>query len=338
MKNDKKNKTSNSRRVSDFDALNSQLGSFDLEPPKRYRDDANSHRTSRQMQNNGKKRPTQRNERKRASSVDNNHIRRTNPNQRNSDVHNDIKNRKKKNKKLKIIRAVAVIIAVVIVFIILSLTVIFKINTITITGNTKYSNDEILSALSIEKEDNLFLADIAGIEENLEQSLPYIYDVQIKRKLPTTITVKITEVSQIYSIKNQDKSYTLLDKNLKVLECNTAKLPENSILIDKLTLLSATPGQIAEIEKEQQNKDLLAICECIDKLKLDKITQISSYQVNSNTMMYDDRITIRLGTTEEIEDKIYASLTAIEKLNETNPGAHGDLTVLDDKQVYFTEK
>lgn len=340
MKKKNQNKRNNEerRRVSDFDALNSQLGSFDLEPPRVYRDSFQRQRAPKEQRNKKRNHTVKTNDRNYLSPPERQQQNRTRRNSNRPIGQEEIRQRKKKNKKLKIIRIAAVLLTVIVIFVILSLTVIFKINTITVTGNTKYSNDEILAVLPIEKEKNLFLADVKGGEEKLEEALPYIFEAQIKRKFPTTITVNITETPQIYSIKNQDKSYILLDENLKILENNAASAPKNVIAIDKLTLLSANPGQSAEIEKEQQKKDLLAITSAISKLKLEKITAISSYQMNSNTITYDGRITIRLGTTENIEDKIYTSLTSIEKLNETNPGAKGDLTVLDDKQVYFTEK
>lgn len=336
MKKKKQNHNEQRRRVSDFDTLNSQLGSFDLEPPRIYRDNAQRKKESPQ----GRKRnqvPSYEG-RNAYSSPDRRRQNMQRQNRSRHDTPDEIRQRKKKNQKRRIIRIILVLITVAVIFTVLSLTVIFKINTITVSGNEKYSNDEILSVLPIEKEKNLFLADTKGAEEKLEQALPYIFDAQIQRKFPTTITVKITETPQVYCVKNQDKSYTLLDEKLKVLENGAANAPKKAITIEKLTLQSANPGQNAEMEKEQQQKDLLAITTAIRNLKLEKITAISSYQMNSNTVTYDARITIRLGTTENIEDKIYTALTSIEKLNETNPSAQGDLTVLDDKQVYFTEK
>lgn len=338
MKNDKKQNHTNKNRISDFDALNSQLGSFDLEPPKIYRE-TNQRRSRQPKESNIKNNKKRRKKTTQYSSSPNRSQQyRRNGNSARTPHNEEFKHRKKKNLKLKIIRVAAVILAVLVILIVLSLTVIFKIDKITVTGNTKYSNDEILSVLPIEKEKNLFLTDTKAAEEKLQESLPYIFDVQVKKKFPTTITVQVTETPQLYSIKNQDRSYTLLDENLKVLETNTAKLPKGAIKIEKLSVISANPGQKLEIEKEQQIKDITNITAAISKLKLDKITAVSSYDISSNTMTYENRIVIRFGTTENLEDKIYASLTAIEKLNETNPGAKGDLTVLDDKQVYFTEK
>jgi cell division septal protein FtsQ len=157
--------------------------------------------------------------------------------------------------------------------------------------------------------------------------------------LPTTIIVNITETQTIYAVKNEDKTYTLLDENFKVLETNSTKKPEGSIVIKKLTLTSANVGKTAGFEKEQIQKDLSAMTAQIKSMSLqDEITSIYSVDINNNYMVYDGRIIYKFGTTENLENKIYSALTATEKLNESNPNAKGEMTVTDVKQIYFTEK
>lgn len=51
MKKKKQNHNEQRRRVSDFDTLNSQLGSFDLEPPRIYRDNAQRKKKVRRAEN-----------------------------------------------------------------------------------------------------------------------------------------------------------------------------------------------------------------------------------------------------------------------------------------------
>ncbi|MBR6391650.1 MAG: hypothetical protein IKS12_00030, partial [Eubacterium sp.] len=68
------------------------------------------------------------------------------------------------------------------------------------------------------------------------------------------------------------------------------------------------------------------------------VSAVYSSDINNNFIVYDSRITIKLGTLDNLENKIYSALTAIEKLNESNPQAEGVLTVTDNKQVYFSEK
>ena len=335
-----RNKKSNSSELS---KLNDELGSFGLEPPKIYRNEQSKRVASKQ--NNKKKN----NSNAKRSAFDSTGI--TNPSKKKSSNSNShlttqqqrIEQNKRRRQKQKIRKAVyAIVIAVSVIAVtsILILTVFFKIDTINISGNSRYTEQQVLSVLTVKPDDNLFASDLSKAEENLKQGLPYIYDVEIKRGFPSTINVNIKEADIIYSVKNNDKTYTILDSDLKVLQSGIGEKPKNAIKIKKLGITGALEGRIAEISNEQQKKDILALTNVISDLDLaDKITEISSDNINMNYVVYDGRITIKLGTTENIEDKLYSALTVIEeKLNKSNPNATGTLTATGDKEIYFTEE
>ena len=237
----------------------------------------------------------------------------------------------------KIILYSALVVGIAAVIVILSLTVLFKIQTITIKGNEVYTTEEISAVLPIQTEKNLFLADTSGAKEKLEENLPYIYNAQIKRKLPSTIVVNIEETPQVYAIKNKDKTYTLLDGNFKVLEASVQESPKGAITIKKAALKVAEKGKTAVFTNDKIKNNLEILINEKNSLKLEKITELYSADINNNFYVYDGRITIKLGSTENIENKIYSALAAIEKLEEQNPQVTGELTVGTGKQVYFTE-
>ncbi|MGN0528931.1 MAG: cell division protein FtsQ/DivIB [Eubacterium sp.] len=318
----------------DFKPLNDELGSFNLEPPKIYRKEQEKRLTykqenSRSKNTNGKKTSSKGKKKKGTSAKQN----KTTQQKRKEE------NQKRKKKILlrKILFSVGVVLLILAVFVVLSLTVLFKIDTITITGNSKYTTQQIESVLPIEKNKNLFLADTSSAEEKLESSLPYIYNAEIDRKMPSTITVKVTETDNIYAIKNKDKTYLLLDNNLKVLESASAKKPKNAVDIKKATVTNAVEGNTAEFTDKQISKDLLALTDAINKLELTEATAIYSDDINNNFIVYENRIVFKLGSCDDLENKLYSALAAVEKLNETNPQAEGEMTVTGDKQVYFTE-
>lgn len=335
QKKAKKKVNKSEEKRTDLRELDTQLGSFGLEPPKLYRSDQSIKRYDTSADIEGtKKRQT-----------DSKFVKRSNPNKKNSpqtvEEQRRVQNKKRKKKKKfrKLIYIILIILGIAAVLVILSLTVLFKIDTITIKGNEIYSGSEISAVLPIEKEKNLFLADTDGAAQKLEENLPYIYNADITRKFPSTIIVNITETRTVYSIKNKDKTYTLLDDNFKVLEIGKADKPEGSIEIKKLALVSANPGMPAEFSDEQIKKDLLKLASEIKALELEnEITAIYSTDINNNYMIYEGRIIYKLGTTENLESKIYSVLTATEKLNESNPSVEGEMSVTNDKRVYFTEK
>ncbi len=320
----------------EFSALNDELGSFGIEPPKIYK----SNESKRSSQSKRKTKP----QKSKSGAEKNNFsggLEKPKPKISTQEQRRQQnKKRKQKNKLRKALSIAFVVILALIMLAVLCLTVFFKIDTINITGNSKYTQEQILAVLPIQKDDSLFVANITDAEEHLEQGLPYIYSVEIKKRLPSTINVTIQETTTVYGVENNDKSYTLLDSDLKVLQASASELPKNAILISKLSIASPVEGSPAEISKEQLKTDILQMTAVISKLDLgDKITEIYSSSINSNYMVYDNRITIKLGTTEGLEDKVYSALSVIdEKLNKNNPGAVGTLTATGDKEIYFTEE
>ena len=191
-----KNNKSNNKKDNSMAPLNDELGFFDLEPPKIYRSDQSVNR-SIQADKKGKKASTKAKQPLKKAKAD-----------------GEVRSKKKRKLKKKFrlaFTAVGMIALIALIIVVLSLTVFFKIDTINVEGTKKYSYKQVTSVLPIDKEKNLFLIDKKGATKKLEENLPYIYDVEITRKLPSTVVVKITEPQLIYYVKNSDNTYTYFD-------------------------------------------------------------------------------------------------------------------------------
>lgn len=217
----------------------------------------------------------------------------------------------------------------------LSLTVFFHINNVTVSGNKLYSTDEILAQCTIDTGENLFMSDTASAKERLEQTLPYIYNAEIKRKLPDTIEIKITEAKAAYSVKNADNSFILLDNNFKVLELGAEK--SKGIKISKADIKKAVAGYKIEFTDEDTGECLENLAQAVQQNKFTEITSIYSNNISDNYVVYDGRIKFKLGNCDNLENKIYRGMAACEQLNESSPNAKGTMTISGDKSVYFTE-
>lgn len=318
-----KNNKSNNKKDNSMAPLNDELGFFDLEPPKIYRSDQSVNRST-QADKKGKKTSTKAKQPLKKAKAD-----------------GEVRNKKKRKLKKKFrlaFTAVGMIALIALIIVVLSLTVFFKIDTINVEGTKKYSYKQVTSVLPIDKEKNLFLIDKKGATKKLEENLPYIYDVEITRKLPSTVVVKITEPQLIYYVKNSDNTYTYFDDNFKILEVNVKEPAEKGIELKKIAFSDVSPGKTAKLTNEELLSDLQVMMQTVTSLKLKEVTAIYSESLVNNYVVYDNRITIKLGETKDIEDKLFTALTAIEKLNDTAPDAEGTLTATNSKQIYFTEK
>ena len=81
---------------------------------------------------------------------------------------------KAKRRKLRMVLFyVGTFLLVITAAIVLSLTVLFRIDSIEVDNSSRYSSEEILKACGIEDGENLFLADVEGARKKIDQALPY---------------------------------------------------------------------------------------------------------------------------------------------------------------------
>lgn len=294
------------------------LSGFGLEPPKIYREAQRSAGADAQRKRRAK------------SGADSENLTRA------QKRHIDTKKRKKKVRLRKWVKMTLGIVAIVLIAAALLLVFCFKINTITVTGSKAYKADKILSQCVIEKGDNLFFVDTKSAAEKIQQNLPYVYKAEFKRKIPNTLQIVITDAKAAYSLESADKTYVLLDRDFKVLELGAQK--QSGIKITNAEIKSAKPGYTIELADADVAACLKALSAAVKNNNFSEITEIYSKNVSENYAVYDNRITLKLGNTKDLESKLYKAFAACENLNSTNPGATGTMTVTTDKQIYFTEK
>ena len=72
-------------------------------------------------------------------------------------------------------------------------TVFFRVENIAVTGNSRYTQEEIVAASGIKPGDNLFHMNKFQIEGELKHGLPYLEEVSIDRQLPNGVTIGVKE-------------------------------------------------------------------------------------------------------------------------------------------------
>ena len=72
-------------------------------------------------------------------------------------------------------------------------TVFFQVETVAVTGNSRYSQEEIIKATGIQTGDNLFRMNKYQIAHQVLQGLPYVEELTIRRALPSTIVSTVKE-------------------------------------------------------------------------------------------------------------------------------------------------
>ena len=206
----------------------------------------------------------------------------------------------------------------------LSLTVLFPIDSITVTGansrvqsrngSEKYTAEEILSAASIKKGDNLFTAKAdAGA---MAKKLPYVQSVQTVRKLPGSLTLKVKDAAE-YACYKADGKYFTVSRSLHVLNrCDEP--PENMLLI----LAGNVSCKVGEDVQYGDNK-AGGLIEQIEKsaeeysLTLNRIDITDELAISVKT---EGRFVVNFGTSNGLDGKFAHLASMIKNIDTQKTG------------------
>lgn len=72
-------------------------------------------------------------------------------------------------------------------------TVFFRVETVEVAGNSRYTQEEVVEASGIQTGDNLYAMNKFNVQRQIRELLPYVSEVSIQRSLPSTIRIQVTE-------------------------------------------------------------------------------------------------------------------------------------------------
>lgn len=242
-------------------------------------------------------------------------------------------------------------VLVAVVAIITAMTIFFKVQTFTLTGQTRYSKEELVAASGIEPGDNLILFDKFGAIDRIFDACPYLDTVQMRRRYPDRIEIIVTECVPIAMLDDlpgtmpdpEDAEKTvpvggtgwwLMDKDGKLLErVHSSSHPELT-RITGITMLEPKIGQKAKFLQEDVQKPLFLL---LNTAENDGILQdiggmdfSKQYDIRFN---YLERFTVEIGSTENLDRKLQYLHTIIEE--KLGDNARGTLDLSDIQTARF---
>ncbi len=241
--------------------------------------------------------------------------------------------RKRKAKRIALLMALAV--AVISVGIVLVLSVFFKIGTVTVKGDKVYSNKEIILKSGIEVGKNLFRVNEEELNEKLTKSLPYIDKVTLERQLPDTVVITVTATREVAALQ-AGSGFVLVDHTGKVLDKDSSMLRESVAVVTGVTPKNIAEGERIALNNENVTNDFITLLNGIKESKINLLTEINITKTGEWELRYDDRITIKLGTVDNIAVKLQRAMAAIEKENEINSYSEGVLDLRTEPYAYFS--
>ena len=254
----------------------------------------------------------------------------------------------KRRRMLRRLMAFVTLLAVIAAGVYLTMTMLFKIGTIqvqTADGTVVqevggYSSAEILQALGVHAEENIFSFDPAEKAAALEKQFPLLENIRVERDYPNTVVVRTNAATAVYAMQTSG-GWLSLSAGLKILDKDSAQ-PDLIILCGGEPV-STTPGTQLEFETgpssassdsaasdstasseagpptDKRIESLNTLLTALDSSELGAdVTRIEFEDPEQMAFLYQGRISVLLGTLNELDYKLRLAKYVL--LNEDGKG------------------
>ena len=243
----------------------------------------------------------------------------------------------RRRRMLRRLTAFAMLLCVIGAGIYLTMTMLFRINSIQVqtpdgkqvTEIAGYSADSILQRMGVQLEENIFSFEPGEKAAVLEQNFPLLGSIKVIRDYPNTVVVQVTEAVPAYAVQNGSKWLVISDK-WKILSEESAQ-PEGLCTLYGGKLQDTTPGQgfwfvddadaasasrsasgseTAESESavSTETARMEALRTLVGKLEeyglSQDVTRLEVADTEQIAFLYQDRISVLLGTLNDLDYKL----------------------------------
>lgn len=217
---------------------------------------------------------------------------------------------------------------------VLSVTVLFKITDINVSGKSRYSQEQIVKASGIKIGDNLVLAKTKEDAQKIRLALPYLGSVKISKRFPTGIFIDVEE-AKIMGAAAYGSGYSIIGSDETVLE-TVPSIPAGSMSMKGLNIKKAQPGSKMQLADSMQESAFRSTLEAISESGISKITSADFSQASRILLVYDGRVTINLGTAADLTYKLkFAKELLKTNIQATETGTLNMSAAGDTNRAYF---
>lgn len=255
------------------------------------------------------------------------------------------------------ILGVLAVLAVLAAAVLLSVNLLFKVTAFRIENFDRttpadtgiYSGEDILNALQIEQDSNLFGFSTAAKAQQLSQALPYLDRVQVDIQLPGTVVVKVEPATERFAVP-YDGGWAILSDRLKILRLADSR-PDGMLSLS-MTLNDTFDPQVGSTVEPASYNSLLdapeqpaasgdtaaeptptptataapevvylqtpapevlqtLLTELHEKNLFDGITAVDIADLSRISVVYQDRIRVVLGNDTNMEYKLRLAAVAL---------------------------
>lgn len=217
------------------------------------------------------------------------------------------------------------VIAAAAVAVVIGVMIFFKVQTVSVVGNVRYTTDQIIAASGIEAGENLMTLSKTAAAQSIHAQLPYVQEVRIDRSLPDTVLIEVIECEAVATVADETGELWLISAQTRVLE---RAADASQLDVDGLTLVQGgvavapQPGTPLQLQQEEQTTALEQLLGALEQTAL--LSGVRSVQIERTyelTLNYENRFEVQLGGTDELYYKArYLEEIVLHQLEPTKTG------------------
>lgn len=229
----------------------------------------------------------------------------------------------------------SLLIIILLIGLSLSMTILFKIEKIEISGYTKYSDEEIVNSSLIAKGTNLFVLSKKKVSDAIKKTLPYIDDVKIIKKIPSSVIINVSQTNPKYALQVDD-SFLLINEKEKILDVVHDIQDESLCIVKGADIGICQPGENIIFKDKETGNALRTIMSSIAAYKI-TVNEIDLSDFSKISLVYEDRVRVNLGISERLDYKLKtASHILKDKIENSERGTLDLSMILENEHSYFT--
>ena len=247
-------------------------------------------------------------------------------------------NRKKRRRRRgrgslgPLMRALSVVLTAVVI--VIALTLFFKVDQVIVSGNSRYTQEEIVAVSGVEQGDNLILLNKYQIARRIYTELPYITNVRVNRNLPDHLLVEVTETKVSLALESGG-AWWLLSESGKVLDVTDGDV-EGYLLLRGVAAEGIAVGeQLRLAEGTLSAERLLELVACLsERDMLEQADWVDASDEEILRIGYDGRLEVELYYNADFDFKVNCLRSVVGQLEPNETGTIR-MTMEDETDVRF---
>ena len=218
-----------------------------------------------------------------------------------------LKDRKRFRRYLNTALVALILAGVFGVFGYLCMTFFFRIETVTVTGASMYAPDALIARSGIEIGGSMFTVNASAADAAITMKYPYVKEVRVKRHLPSTIELVMTEDTPYYYL-SLGGEYFVLSGELRVLERSQTDVGLQKSGLKKIVIPDVTVavvGRTLSFAEERASENSKTV---LNSIRLSPIYErVNSINVRDRYniyVIYDNKFKVVFGKYTDMELKL----------------------------------